>query len=184
MELKYASILVAAVTLSVSCWWLTGAKTASVVSDPSSIRLAHTKPRTAAIAAGQEPKAIEPVLVAPEAQAEAPVPHASALVELDVQVRLASVLPAWAAERNLHADVSAADPSASIKTIACATHFCRVDIARSGPDSPATFLDKLADQFNNGSAALFRPADGDVRDTVMYFMDTTASLQDGNASVE
>jgi hypothetical protein len=189
-----------AAAFGVGCWWSPFAQTASAAGDTPAITSAYTDPRTAAFAcagmtagatenepgrSGVQTQVAEGKSAAPRVSgSSSPGADTSVYAEFDAQLTPTSALPAWAAERNLHADVSAADPSASITRIACAADFCRVDIARSGPDSPADFVNKLSNQFTDRSAALFKYPDGNANETVMYFMNTTTSSKDGGALVE
>jgi hypothetical protein len=84
----------------------------------------------------------------------------------------------------LHAEVSAADPSASITRIACAQEVCRMGISRQGSEPQSEFVHKLSSLSNGSAAPIDRHTEETLQRTVVYVMNTTPMLDEFDRLVE
>jgi len=97
--------------------------------------------------------------------------------QFDAQLKPLASLPAWAMNRNLHAEVSGADSNATVSGIACADEFCRFRVTSAGGTSREELLDKLGSSFAAaGSAVMYRYPDNNAQEAVVYLMNGVTPL--------
>lgn len=81
----------------------------------------------------------------------------SAYAAYDARLQPGTPAPPWAAARDFYADVAYADPTASIRSVACSDDFCRIDIQRQNDGKRSSEMTrKLATQVKAGEAVMFR----------------------------
>jgi hypothetical protein len=99
----------------------------------------------------------------------------AAYASFDEGLKPATALPAWAASRDLHAQVMGADGTATLSGLACAEHVCRFTVSSMAGDPQQEFVERLSGSLaDDGTSVMYRYS-ADTRTTLVYLLHSDES---------